>query len=335
MYVLTYRRAYCPTPVGKPSGGLQPSVEQSVQVKNVLGRQQVQTKLTLGAVDDRFEQEAERVADEVMRMPAPAGSVSRVSGRSTTSGVQRMCSECEEELRRQPEEEEEELLQASTVRGGLNPVSPELAQTIHSLRSGRPLAPAERTYFEPRFGRDFSDVRLHTDQQAAETAHAINARAFTLGRNVVFGADMYAPHSHSGRRLLAHELTHVIQQGRAGSALSTPQSSVGETRVQRTLNDGHDLTSPRFSRITDLEAAYDEETVIRYGATGLAVQAIQQALYDLGYRLPRFGADGVFKSETKAAVIAYQRDHPPLAQDGEVGDETLASMDARFPAPTL
>ena len=70
----------------------------------------------------------------------------------------------------------------------------------------------DRAYFEPRFGRDFSHVRVHTDAKAAESARVVNARAFTMGHNVVFGAGQYAPGTTMGKRLVAHELTHVMQQ---------------------------------------------------------------------------------------------------------------------------
>jgi hypothetical protein len=81
------------------------------------------------------------------------------------------------------------------------------------LRSpGQPLDPATRTFMEPRFGHDFSKVRVHTDARAAEAALSIDARAFTSDRGIVFGAGEYAPQTLSGRRLVAHELTHVVQQ---------------------------------------------------------------------------------------------------------------------------
>ena len=79
---------------------------------------------------------------------------------------------------------------------------------------GRPLSTAERAFFEPRFGHDFGQVRLHTDEQAAELARALSALAYTVGRDVVFRAGQYAPATTAGRRLLAHELTHVVQQDR-------------------------------------------------------------------------------------------------------------------------
>jgi hypothetical protein len=86
------------------------------------------------------------------------------------------------------------------------------------LRSpGQPLDAAARAFFEPRFGHDFSQVRVHADGRAAESARAVNAFAYTVGRDVVFGAGQYGPHTHHGKRLLAHELTHVVQQQLIGA----------------------------------------------------------------------------------------------------------------------
>lgn len=100
-----------------------------------------------------------------------------------------------------------------------------LQMDIRTLKTrGNPMPESERAFFEPRFGADFSSVRLHNDTHAQHTARSINARAFTLGNDVVFGAGEYAPGSRAGRALLAHELTHVVQQnsrlksGRQGHA---------------------------------------------------------------------------------------------------------------------
>jgi Domain of unknown function (DUF4157) len=88
---------------------------------------------------------------------------------------------------------------------------PAIARDV--LRSpGRPLDAASRAFFEPRFGHDFSQVRVHTDAKAAESARAVNALAYTVGRDVVFGHGQFAPHSVAGQRLLAHELAHTVQQ---------------------------------------------------------------------------------------------------------------------------
>src|SRR5262249_20278147 len=95
-----------------------------------------------------------------------------------------------------------------------------------SLRgAGQPLDTLTRTFFEPRFGRDFGGVRIHTDTTAARSAAAVNARAYTVGDEVVFAAGQYAPGTVEGRRLLAHELTHTIQQ--SGQAQFVGNSPVG------------------------------------------------------------------------------------------------------------
>jgi hypothetical protein len=97
------------------------------------------------------------------------------------------------------------------------------------LRSpGQPLDLATSAFFEPRFAHDFSQVRVHTDTKAAESARAVNARAYTVGRDVVFGAGQYAPRTAAGDRLLAHELTHVAQQGDLVARKPAEISQTGE-----------------------------------------------------------------------------------------------------------
>jgi hypothetical protein len=108
-------------------------------------------------------------------------------------------------------------------------IPPLVYDTLNS--PGQPLDPATRTFFEPRFGHDFSRVRVHTDGQATESARAVNALAYTVGQDVVFGAGQYAPQTEAGRKLLAHELTHTIQQERTPSAqplMIAPAESLSE-----------------------------------------------------------------------------------------------------------
>ncbi|WP_440956056.1 eCIS core domain-containing protein [Methanosarcina sp. Mfa9] len=118
----------------------------------------------------------------------------------------------EEVLRKQPEEKEE-LLQTKEISGQNSETTPDLESRINAVRGGgRPLPESERAFYEPRFGYDFSGVRVHTDAKAAESARAVNARAFTVGMDVAFGEGQYAPGTGDGQRLIAHELTHVVQQ---------------------------------------------------------------------------------------------------------------------------
>jgi len=174
----------------------------------------IQAKLTIGQPNDKYEQEADSVADRVMRM-SDADVAQRVkTGTVQPMQIQRRCPECEEEMaQRQPMEEEEEL-QAKEMPGKTPTVAPNLESRINSLKGGgQPLDSATRSFFEPRFGHDFSNVRVHTDSSSADTAKSINARAFTLGNHVAMGSGEYQPNSQSGQRLLGHELTHVVQQG--------------------------------------------------------------------------------------------------------------------------
>lgn len=108
----------------------------------------------------------------------------------------------------------------SLQRRAVNQSGPDIAPSVvhEVLRSpGRPLDPATRAFMGARFGRDFSGVRIHTDERAAESAQAVNALAYTVGQNVIFGAGQYALNTSNGQRLLMHELTHVVQQRQTGS----------------------------------------------------------------------------------------------------------------------
>jgi hypothetical protein len=125
--------------------------------------------------------------------------------------VQRQPEE-EEELKKKKKEEEEILLTRGHT-GQTPEVTTSLESHIRALKGGgQPLPESIRTFFEPRFGYDFSQVRVHTDTRAAESTRAVNAQAFTIGQDVVFGTGQYVPGTSAGRRLLAHELTHVVQQ---------------------------------------------------------------------------------------------------------------------------
>jgi peptidoglycan hydrolase-like protein with peptidoglycan-binding domain len=168
---------------------------------------------------------------------------------------------------------------------------------------------------------DFGGVRIHTDARAAESARAVDAKAYAVGNHVVFGAGRYQPGSAAGDRLLAHELTHTLQQG----------GGVQPARLQRTIGDGHDLVAPRFSGNVTLEAAFDDELLISVNSrrTGTHVRLIQESLLAQGYTLPQFGADGIYGAETKAAIEAFQRDAGAVRVDGIVGPETMGLLDQR------
>ena len=190
----------------------------------------VQAKLVVGQPNDKYEQEADRIADQVMGMPEPRMEHRElVAGKAEGMQLRRQSEEEEEEavqakplasqitplVQRQvkPEEEEEESVQAKAGTGGIPVVSGGLQAKIEGLRGGgQPLSKSARAFFEPRFGCDFRGVRVHTDALASEAARAINAQALTIGHHIIFGSGQYAPDMKAGRKLLAHELCHVTQQ---------------------------------------------------------------------------------------------------------------------------
>jgi hypothetical protein len=159
----------------------------------------VQAKLRIGEPNDQYEQEADDIAEEIMCMP-------------------------DQELQRQTVEEEEEEEGESAVRtkaGDNTPgtVSVDLADSINAAtQTGRPLHENDRSFFESRLGADLSSVRICTDRNSAIAARTLNARAYTTKNAIGFAEGQYRPESADGRRLLGHELVHVIQQGQGGSS---------------------------------------------------------------------------------------------------------------------
>jgi len=142
------------------------------------GTEIIQAKLNVGSPGDRYEQEADRVAEQVINVSEtdPWTSVKPIQFKGTS-------------------------------------VLPEFDSCIsYSRNGGYPLPESVRSFFEMRFGCDFTRVRIHTDARAMESARSVGAKAFTLGWDIVFGAGQYRPETESGRQLIAHELTHVIQQ---------------------------------------------------------------------------------------------------------------------------
>jgi hypothetical protein len=168
----------------------------------------IQTKLTINEPGDEYEQEADRVAEQVMRMREPLKQeVAPTSKKPSDQTIRRKCARCDDR---------EALLQKKESPGqaGESAHSLEVPPSVHGVlySPGQPLNPATRAFMEPRFGCDFSRVRVHTDAKSAESAQDMNAHAHTFGRNIVFGASRFEAGTHEGRRLLAHELAHVVKQ---------------------------------------------------------------------------------------------------------------------------
>ena len=159
-------------------------------------KKNLQRQLTIGKSDDPMEQEAERIADQLSASPAHS-----IAGGAPVH-IQRFTETREAE---QAPQSVDQVLAAP----------------------GQPLEPALRRDMEERFGHDFSSVRVHSNAAAEQSARDVNAEAYTIGSDIVFGAGRYAAATHEGRRLIAHELTHVVQQGGAAALGSVNADRAG------------------------------------------------------------------------------------------------------------
>jgi hypothetical protein len=172
----------------------------------------VQAKLTVNEPGDIYEQEADAMADRVMRMSSSetAKPVTGLIGKS----LQRKCAHCEEEEKRK------KLIMRKAEGGnsGMS-VSSSFATSLHASKGGgSPLPEGTRSFMENAFSADFSSVRVHTSSGAAEMSEGINAKAFTYGNDIYFNSSEYLPNSENGKKLLAHELTHVTQQNESNNS---------------------------------------------------------------------------------------------------------------------
>lgn len=198
----------------------------------------MQAKLAVNQPGDKYEKEADRVADKVLGMDSPFNLVGLQGSAWSRCNNQRM----------HPMKED------MIIQGGPIPVKNYIvphdqeSRIMSIIGSGQPLLANTRAFFEPRFGYDFSKIRIHTDSEASQMSKALAAQAFTYGNDIYFGSGSYDPDSNEGKRLLAHELTHVVQQ--------TANSSFSPDITQLQGLDGPD--SGEFSDNSEPSSPSDE-----------------------------------------------------------------------------
>ncbi len=193
-------------------------------------------------------------ANENLRVSNPGDALEREADHAAES-VMRTSDETTYESARQ--------LSGYSPAGESHPVPAGVSEVLRS--PGQPLDVSIRDFMESRFGHDFSAVKIHTDHAAAESARGVRALAYTVGSSIVFGAGQFAPHTHAGRTLIAHELSHVVQQGGSagqathGSALArTPNLSSGALLQRQT--DGSEAGDA-----TPVPGGGDEATPLQFG----------------------------------------------------------------------
>jgi len=196
--------------LANPVTGSLESVQQSagnLAIQHLLNAGAIKAKLSISQPNHPDEQEADAMADRIMRMtdidatkpPCPTCATGTIP-----------CPTCSGE--------QSKVIRRKASGNSGNHANSSIHQILGRPGSGHPLDQSTRTFFEPRLGADLSHVRLHTDSAAAESAKSIQAKAYTLGSDIAFAPNQFAPGMPDGQRLLAHELTHVIQQSETGSA---------------------------------------------------------------------------------------------------------------------
>ena len=310
----------------------------------------LQRKLAIGSPNDQFEQEANRVADQVMGSARTESTDLASVTRSAGNGVQRKCAcggnagasgECEECKKKRLQR-----LSRSSVDAGQSPAS--APPIVHEVLSspGRPLEAATRAFMEPRFGYDFSEVRVHDDPRAAASARSVNALAYTVGSDVVFDAGRYSPETREGARLLAHELTHVAQQSGARAPLAVQRlgPDAGGQQSHSSTLPYHEATElAACIRIMGSEnAAYCRQQVLGEQPDAPAALApgeltVQQVADAITFNEQRFhdpfsirmirqvvgidSSEGIIDEDFVRAVGRWQFAHH-LTVDGQVGHDS-------------
>jgi Domain of unknown function (DUF4157) len=270
--------------------GLQQSAGNQAML-GLLSSGAIQAKLRVSHPGDADELEADRVAD-------------RVVSSTDQPTIHRKC-KCEGGGASCPACEEEEVEEAKGIHRKAKPASSDSgavrADFLPSSSPGQPLDSSIRSSMEPHFGRDFGDVRIHADAEADEAARQIDAVAFTHGSDIYFGKGIYNPTSGEGRRVLAHELTHVVQQGRRGNLSPGPSRST-------TAADG-----PSRNVATYAESGANSQLVMRL--TPAAFQKQLGATADQKAAIAALFANQTFLSlwnYLKNCTLSDQKDLGPL-----------------------
>jgi hypothetical protein len=279
--------------------------------------QGLQASLTVNQPGDEYEQEADRVAEQVMRMPEPHASI------------------VEQTYRAQP------IVQRSPLTPGPSPTEGETSGVppiVHDVlrSSGQPLDAATRAFMEPRFGHDFGQVRVHTDAKAVESARAVKALAYTVEKDVVFGAGQYEPETNEGRRLLAHELTHVVQQAvpqqiRANGTMPNNRSALTRGRNQHEVRQLRATVAPLTPGLLPLQIQRQQDICTLPTEVISGDKLSQEELEDRRKKIQEAinGTKGIYP--LAAANLQHWLDNSGTDRRLSLSDVNFASEDSGVP----
>ena len=287
-----------------------------------------QPKLTINSPGDKYEQEADAMADMVMRMPTTESFTAQKTKFSalpknyqqkpiTSSLLQRKCTECAQE---------EEDLQRKEIDHGDSggKIAPSSVGKFLASAGGHAMDNDTQQFMESRFGQDFSSVRIHSDSKATQSAAALQARAYTSGKDIVFGAGEYQPGSDQGKRLLAHELTHVLQQKNSlKHSPSLQRQTQSEAIEHQQPWSQHILNEPVIAPDEGVRRAL--EANLSLGLSNRVIGLISQRL-GLGLRHPRIN---------RAFVIALREFQHAQPRNLDAGEETPVEATGILDLPSV
>lgn len=282
----------------------------------------LQPKLTLGTPGDRFEQEADQTADVVMRSSGPVGAISAATPVLVQRDAAETCKFSDEKEKEEEDEETEDEESKETkvspkqdMAAGAPPV--DLEERIGAARGGgTSLHAGTRDFMESRFGYDFSDVRIHTGAHSEGMNRDIRSLAFTSGTDIFFASGQYRPEIDSGRHLLAHELTHVVQQSgpRAGNGIVREKADPGQVSrapTGKAGEDGHAEKKKYYSTIVSGTQVHHELEKILRGVDSdeLVTEAAIPGANRNHVKLNNIGVADLYKStpnKTVAGIKGYR-----------------------------
>ena len=278
----------------------------------------IQPKLSVNAPGDSYEKEADAMADHVMRNSTSGAGIQHQVNPSQNS-IQRKCAECEEEEKLQRKEKSNASVSPKNFPGKLS----------SSKGGGQPLNDSTLSTMNHSFGVDFSNVRVHSGPEASTMNENIQAKAFTYGNDIYFNQHQYQPSNSEGKRLLAHELTHVVQQGKTGS-----------NAIQRALDEE---TLKKFDEISASIKANDVYKKLGFMSKQYVLQIIKlarsrdNAMYYIGKLNDLINTPDKVSTEqageTAADMEKYAQEEadrikdPASAAAAAVGDEEAGSLD--------
>ncbi len=268
----------------------------------------LQTKLAINQPGDIYEQEADRVAEQVTGISDASRQMQHTCACGGTAGPNGECEACKQKRQTMQRQTVSQTTPTST------PVPSIVHEVLHS--PGQTLDADTQAFAQSRFGQDFSHVQIHTDAKASMSAQAVNALAYTVGNDIAFQAGQFAPGTTSGRRLLAHELTHVVQQtgGTSGPVPSIQRVPANDFLIRGKTDDPADINHIYFTRnnstLDTVDLAKVPAIITSHGA---------------GSHLTLNG----FRSEDESATLANDR---ALAVSAELG--TARAIPPTHPAHT-